>query len=139
MSYLLDTNTVSEVMKPAPEAAVVSWLARFEGDCFLSSVTVGEIERGIALLPTGRKKSHLQETFLDFLATNDDRILSLDLVVARRWAILTSTARRKGRPLSIIDSMIEATALNWDLTLVTRNVSDFFEARTLNPWTLTQP
>jgi len=77
----------------------------------------------------------LQETFLDFLATNDDRILSFDLVVARRWAVLTGTARRKGRSLPVIDSMIEATALHWDLTLVARNVSDFVEARTLNPWT----
>jgi predicted nucleic acid-binding protein len=134
VSYLLDTNTVSEVMKPAPAASVLSWLERYEGECFLCAITVGEIERGIALLPAGRKKSRLQEAFQDFLQTAEDRVLSFDVVVARRWATLTGTAQRKGRTLPVLDSMIEATALHWDLTLVTRNVSDFAEARTLDPW-----
>jgi predicted nucleic acid-binding protein len=135
VSYLLDTNTVSEVMKPAPAASVLAWLARYEGDCFLCAVTVGEIERGIALLPAGRKKSRLEEAFQEFLQAAEDRILSFDVVVARRWATLTGAAQRKGRTLPVLDSMIEATALHWDLVLVTRNVSDFMEARTLNPWT----
>jgi predicted nucleic acid-binding protein len=134
VSYLLDTNTVSEVMKPAPHASVLSWLEHYEGECFLCAITVGEIERGIALLPSGRKKSRLQEAFQDFLQTAESRILSFDVVVARRWATLTGTAQRKGRTLPVLDSMIEATALHWDLTLITRNVSDFAEARTLDPW-----
>ncbi len=136
MNYLLDTNMVSEVMRPVPEASVLSWLAQFENECFLCAVTVGEIERGIALLPSGRKKSRLQEAFQDFLQATEDRILSFDVVVARRWASLTGNAQRKGQTLPVLDSMIEATALHWDLTLVTRNVSDFVEARTLNPWKL---
>jgi predicted nucleic acid-binding protein len=134
VSYLLDTNTVFEVMKPAPEASVMSWLEQYEGECFLCAITVGEIERGIALLQAGRKKSRLQEAFQDFLQSTEDRILSFDVVVARRWAALTGTAQRKGRTLPVLDSMIEATALHWDLTLVTRNVLDFTEARTLDPW-----
>lgn len=139
MSYLLDTNTVSELMKPSPAPAVVSWIEQHESECFWSAVTVGEIEKGIALLPTGRRRNILQEAFQVFMQAGEARVLSFDLLVARRWAILTSSAQRKGRTLSVMDSMIEATALRWDLTLVTRNVSDFVEARTLNPWELSTP
>jgi predicted nucleic acid-binding protein len=64
----------------------------------------------------------------------ESRILSFDVVVARRWALLTSASQRKGRTLPVLDSMIEATALRWDLTVVTRNHSDFIAAPTLNPW-----
>ena len=134
MSYLLDTNAVSELMKPTPDATVLAWIERFENECFLSAITVGEIERGIALLPTGRKKSRLQESFQDFLEATEDRVLSFDVAVARRWAKLTGAAQRRGRTLPVLDSMIEATALHWDLTVITRNVGDFIEARTLDPW-----
>jgi predicted nucleic acid-binding protein len=134
VSYLLDTHTVSELMKPVPAASVLSWLEQHEYECLLSAVTVGEIEKGIALLPAGRKKNQLQEVFQIFMRATEERILSFDVVVAQRWAVLTGTAQRKGRTLSVLDSMIEATALHWDLTLITRNVSDFVEARTLNPW-----
>jgi predicted nucleic acid-binding protein len=121
-------------MKPAPEASVLSWLEQYEDECFLCAITVGEIERGIALLQAGRKKSRLEEAFHDFLQATEDRILSFDVVVARRWATLTGTAQGKGRTLPVLDSMIEATALHWDLTLITRHVSDFMAARTLDPW-----
>ncbi len=134
MSFLLDTNVVSEVMRLEPQPLVLEWLERHENECFLSAVTVGEIERGIQLLPAGRKKNRLQEAYTTFLNSTEDRVLSFDLIVARRWANLTGTARRKGRTLSMMDSMIEATALHWGLTLVTRNTTDFIETPTLNPW-----
>jgi predicted nucleic acid-binding protein len=124
------------MMKPAPEPSVLSWLEQNENECFLSAITVGEIERGIALLPTGRKKSRLQEAFQEFLQASEAHVLSFDAAVARRWANLSGTAQRKGRTLSVLDSMIEATALHWDLTIITRNVSDFIEAPTLDPWEL---
>ena len=121
-------------MKPAPEPSVLSWLEQHEHECFWSAVTVGEIEKGIALLPAGRKKNKLQEAFHTFMLAGEDRTLSFDRVVAGRWAVLTSASQRKGRTLSVLDSMIEATALHWDLSVVTRNVSDFVEALTINPW-----
>jgi predicted nucleic acid-binding protein len=136
VSYLLDTNMVSEVMKPAPEPSVLEWLEQNEDECFLSAITVGEIERGIALLPTGRKKTRLQNAFQVFLQATEERVLSFDVAVARRWAALTGSAQRKGRHLPVLDSMIEATALHWDLTIVSRNVSDFIEAATFDPWKL---
>ncbi len=134
MTYLVDTNAVSELMKPVPEPAVLTWLEEHEPDCFVSAISIGEIERGLALLPTGRKKSGLQEVYAEFSRAIEARVLSFDLDVARRWAHLTSAARRKGKTLSVLDSMIEATALHWDLTIVTRNTSDFIEAPTLDPW-----
>ena len=136
MSYLLNTNLVSEVMKFTPEQVVVDWFEANDEKCFLSAVTIGEIERGIALLPTGKKKSHLQAAFQEILSGLEERVLGFDFPVARRWANLTVSAQRKGRRLPVLDSMIEATALYWDLTIVTRNTSDFREARTHNPWLL---
>jgi len=133
VSYLLDTNLVSEVMKPQPDSSVVAWLGKNEGDCFLSAITIGEIERGIALLPKGRKQIRLSDAFQAFSLEIEERVLGFDLAVARRWAAFTGRAQRQGRTLPVLDSMIEATALHWNLTLVTSNVSDFFEAATLNP------
>ena len=136
MSYLLDTNLVSEVMKFTPEQAVMDWFEANDELCFLSVVTIGEIERGIALLPSGKKKSQLQTVFQRILPGLEERVLGFDLPVARQWVDLTVSAQRKGRRLPVLDSMIEATALYWDLTIVTRNTSDFREARTHNPWRL---
>ena len=134
MSYLLDTNAVSEVMRAAPEPAVLEWLRQNEGDCFLSAVTVGEIERGIELLPEGQRKRNLRKAFLAFQEAVEGRVLSFDPAVARRWAALTAVFQRRGRRLPVLDSMIEATALHWNLTLVTRNASDFAEVKVLDPW-----
>src|SRR5882757_1627038 len=105
---------VSEVMKLVPESSVLEWLEQNEDECFLSAITVGEIERGIALLSTGRKKTDLQNAFQEFLQATEERVLNFDIAVARRWAALTGTAQRKGRQLPVLDSMIEATALHWD-------------------------
>lgn len=136
MKYLLDTNTVSEMMKPLPDPSVVSWVTEREDDCYLSAITVAEIEVGIALLPPGRKRVRLQEAFREVLVATELRVLGFDLEVARRWALLAARAGRTGRTLPVLDSMIEATALRWEWTVVTRNVSDFLEAPTLDPWKL---
>lgn len=134
MSYLVDTNAVSELMRPTPEPSVLAWLEEHEDDSFVSAISIGEIERGIALLQTGPKKSRLQDVYGEFLRAIEGRIISFDAAVARRWAHLTGAARRSGRMLPVLDSMIEATALHWDLTIITRNTSDFIEAPTLDPW-----
>jgi toxin FitB len=137
VSFVLDTNVVSELMKPRPDPLVLAWAETNEEACFLSALSVGEIERGIGLLPIGRKKERLTAAFSAFLRAVGEQILSFDVAIARRWAALTVHWQRLGRRLSVLDSMIEATALHWNLTLVTRNTSDFVEARTLNPWAKT--
>ena len=134
MSFLLDTNLVSEVMRTSPEPLILSWLKSNEDVSFLSSITVGEIERGIGLLPAGRKRQRLQEAFAEFVVVLEERVLGFDFETARYWAQLTVAAQRAGRKLPVLDSMIEATALRWNLTLVTRNTNDFFRVATLNPW-----
>ncbi len=96
VSYLLDTNTVSELMKPVPEPAVLAWIEEHEQECFMSAITVGEIEKGIALLPAGRKKNHLQEFFQVFAKASEERVLSFDTAVARRWAVLNQRVPAKG-------------------------------------------
>ena len=134
MSYLLDTNAVSEMMKAAPQPSVLSWMVANQDNCFLSVITVGEIERGIESLAAGRKKHRLRLAFAELVEAIEDKVLAFDRTVAHQWAALTSTWQRKGRTLPVLDSMIEATALRWDLTIVTRNTSDFVQAPTLNPW-----
>jgi len=137
VSFLLDTNVVSELMKSSPDPLVLAWVEPHEEACFLSALTVGEIERGIGLLPVGRKEQRLSIAFSTYLRAAEEQILAFDAAVARRWAELTVRWQRQGKRLPVFDSMIEATALHWNLTLVTRNTSDFVEAQTLNPWAKT--
>ena len=134
MNYLLDTNTVSELMKLTPQESVLHWAVSNQETCFLSVITIGEIERGIELLVAGRKKQRLRIAFAELIEAMEDRTLAFDRAVAHQWAILTGAWRRKGRTLPILDSMIEATAVRWNLTIVTRNTQDFVEATTLDPW-----
>ena len=134
LNYILDTNVVSEVLKASGRADVVAWVHDNQFQCFISAVTVGEIEKGIEQLPAGRKKRDLQTGFREFLPVYEDRVIAFDLSVARRWAKLAADLRRAGRQTSVLDSMIEATALQWSLLVVTRNASDFIWASTFNPW-----
>ena len=133
-NYLVDTNVLSEAMKRSPHPAVSAWLWHERANCFLSVIVIAELEYSIELLPSGRKKIGLIKAFQTFVGVSAERILSFDLEVARRWALLTAKRQRHGQPLPALDSMIEATALHWGLTIVTRNTGDFVEAPTLNPW-----
>lgn len=121
-------------MKSSSDPLVLAWVKLHEEACFLSALTVGEIERGIGLLPIGRKKERFRAAFSAYLRAAEEQILAFDVTIARRWAELTVRWQRQGRRLSLFDSMIEATALHWNLTLVTRNTNDFVEAQTLNLW-----
>ncbi|MBV8101902.1 MAG: type II toxin-antitoxin system VapC family toxin [Verrucomicrobia bacterium] len=134
MNYLVDTNAASELMKIAPEESVLNWALSNQETCFLSVITIGEIERGIELLATGRKKQRLRIAFAELIEAMEDRTLAFDRAVAHQWAILTGAWQRKGKTLPVLDSMIEATAVRWNLTIVTRNTTDFVEAQTLDPW-----
>ena len=136
MKYLLDTHVVSEVMKADGPAAVLEWVEENQDFSFISALTVAEIGKGVEQLPNGRRKQSLQEAFQQFLPVFEDRVLSFDLGVARGWARLAVELKRKGRQTPIVDSMIEATAIQWDLTIATRNTPDFIQASTLNLWSL---
>ncbi len=137
MSYLADTNAVSEFSKKLPNQKVLDWFAaQAEESLFLSVITIGEIEKGIAKIsdPIGKAK---YEIYLENLVLRfDRRILPISLKIGRRWGKLFGTLQKTGRVLPNWDSLIAATALEHDLTIITRNTDDFTStgARVLNVW-----
>lgn len=124
--YLLDTNVVSERTKPAPDTNVRAWLREHRvGDTYLSVITLAELEQGILRLGDTRRAAALGR----FLGTLErqfhGRILSFDRRVARHWSRMTALAIQSGQTLAYADALIAATAQAYELTLVTRNTSDF--------------
>lgn len=134
MSYLLDTNVLSELRRASPNAAVARWRTANEGaDLFVSVLLLGEIRRGIASLE-GRDptRAAAYERWLETLQrTFAARVLPVDGAVADRWGRMNAV-----RPLPVVDGLMAATAIVHDLTFVTRNVRDVEStgARLLNPW-----
>jgi predicted nucleic acid-binding protein len=136
--FLLDTNIISELVKPRPEANVTEWIeGTDESLLYLSVLTLGEIRRGIAVLPQSRRRVAL-EAWLDrdLRARFEDRILSIDHEVADRWGLLTAAARNAGIVLPVIDGLLAATALEHNLTLVTRDTGQIpsMGVAVFNPW-----
>lgn len=136
--FLLDTNIISELVKPKPEANVTEWVENTdESLLYLSVLTFGEIRRGIAALPQSRRRATL-EAWLDkdLRARFENRILVIDQEVADRWGLLTAAARNSGIVLPVIDGLLAATALEHNLTLVTRDTGQIpsMGVAVFNPW-----
>ena len=135
MNYLLDTCVISELTSKHPEQKVVEWIDQVSDErLFLSVITVGEIQPGIAKLPESRRRQELERWLKESLFLRfHDRILPLTMEVMLSWGTLTA----QGRTRPAIDSMIAAVALHYDLCLVTRNVKDFdgIDVKLWNPWT----
>jgi predicted nucleic acid-binding protein len=136
--YLIDTNVISEFAKPAPSNSVRVWFENAAPDTlFASVITIGEIRIGVENLPPGRRRteleSWLQSGLPGWFASN---LLSVTPAIADRWGRLSVLARSQGMILSTADGLIASTAIENDLTLVTRNVKDFVDLGidTLNPW-----
>jgi len=125
VSYLVDTNVLSELAKPKPEPLVVAWLRAHEPDLYLSTITIGELRRGIEPLPAGKRKTALQSWFTDLCKRMEGRILSFNTSTAHIWGQKMAAWDKKGTPVASLDSQIAATANRHNLTVVTRNVSDF--------------
>ncbi|WP_192180334.1 PIN domain-containing protein [Mesorhizobium amorphae] len=138
MRLLLDTNVLSEVTRPAPNARVLEWLDGLDEDrSFISVVSMAEIRRGVALMDEGRKRDALAEWLArDLPQRFEQRVLSVDEPVALAWGDLMGLAKRRGRGLSSMDGMIAATAIAQELTLATRNTKDFegFGIELFDPW-----
>ncbi len=134
MNYLLDTNTVSELSKERPDPNVVAWIRRNHLDCFLSAVTIGELVKGIELLPDGKKRRRLTRELRFLQEDYRDRVLAYDELSAAEWGRLYAAAQRQNRRLPLEDSFIEATALSYELVVATHNSRDFFRVRTVDPW-----
>jgi len=136
LSYLVDTNVLSELRRKAPNAGVMAWFARRPASTlFLSVLTLGELRKGIeSVADRDRRTALLDWLEVELPAFFTGRILPVDTHVADRWGRLTAAA---GRPIPAIDSLIGATAAHHGLSLVTRNVRDFAELGldVINPWT----
>lgn len=136
--FLLDTNIISELIKPRPESGVTAWIeGTDESLLYLSVLTLGEIRRGIAALPQSRRRAAL-EAWLDkdLRARFEGRILIIDYEVADRWGLLSAAARNSGIALPVIDGLLAATALEHNLTLVTRDTGQIpsMGVAVFNPW-----
>jgi predicted nucleic acid-binding protein len=136
--FLLDTSCVSELVRVKPDPRVLEWMEAAEETLLhLSVLTLGEIRKGLAALPQGRRRTRLEAWLeVDLRGRFSGRILPVDAAVADRWGLLAAQARRSGATLPVIDGLLAATALHHNLTMVSRNVSDFSATQVpvLNPW-----
>ena len=137
--FLLDTNVLSEFNRRGqPNQRVKQWLEAANTDSLYASVlTLGEIRFGVEILPPSQRRTQLEQWLdRDLPEWFEGRILPVDQPIADRWGLLRAQAQMKGRPLSIIDALLAATALEHDLTIVSRNMSDFAVVglAVVNPW-----
>lgn len=138
MSYLVDTNIFSELAKSTPDSEVVGWLRNHEQELYISTITIGELRRGIERLPSGKRKTGLLSWINGLCRRMDGRILSFNTSTAHVWGQVVANWEKNGVTLPSLDSQIAAIAHRHDLTVVTRNVSDFQKAgvKLLNPFSL---
>lgn len=138
MTFLLDTTVVSEWVKSRPNRGVATWLAQVDEDrVFISVVTLAELRYGIERMPVGSRRKRLDQWLRDELPLRfEGRVLSIDPIVADGWGKVVARSEAAGRPISAMDALIAATAETHDMTLVTRNTSDFEASLRLiiNPW-----
>ena len=139
MNFLLDTNLISEWIKPRPNPGVVSWLATADEDrIYISVVTLAELRYGVERLAAGQRRKRLNEWLEDELPQRfGDRVLPIDAVIANTWGQIVARREALGRPIGAMDALIAATAQAHGLTLATRNEADFDSAVSaiINPWT----
>jgi predicted nucleic acid-binding protein len=137
--FLLDTNILSEFNRRGPpDWRVKQWLEAADTDSLYASVlTFGEIRLGIELLAPSKRRTRLEQWLdRDLPEWFEGRILPVDQRIADRWGLIRAQAQMKGRPLSVLDALLAATALQHDLTIVSRNETDFSGVglAVVNPW-----
>ena len=125
--FLLDTNVLSELTRITPDSRVAAWLdAVAEEELHVSVLTLGEIRKGIELMPPGRRRDQFERWLGTVLQSwFAGRVLSVDPPIAERWGTLTAKAKLGGTPIAVIDGLLAATAAQHSLTVVTRNTKHF--------------
>ncbi len=133
--FLIDSNVVSEVIKPTPEPRVISFLAQ-PHEMWLSVIVLHEARYGLNLMPHGQRRESLRSALSAVLVEYNNWILPIDRSAAEHAARLRANARRSGRVLRLADALIAGTAIDHGLTLVTRNIKDFedLDIDVFNPW-----
>ncbi len=138
MRFLLDTNVVSEWRRPRPNPGLVDWLTKVDqSQTFLSVVTITELRYGVERMPAGIRRNRLDEWLRgELLPRFEGRTIPVDIAVADACGRLVVRSERVGRPIEPRDAFIGATAEVYELTLVTRNISDFQPTikTILSPW-----
>ena len=138
-AFLLDTNVISELIKPKPELKVSTWIDGTDEELlFLSVLTLGEIRKGVVLLPRSVRRTALESWLSKELPLRfSNRILSVDQEVADQWGYLSGLTNARGVHVGVIDGLLAATAIRHDLTLVTRDTRDVAATGVtlFNPWT----
>jgi predicted nucleic acid-binding protein len=137
MNFLLDTNAVSEWVKPRPNPGLIRWMESADEDrVFLSVISLAELRYGVERMAAGARRNRLEEWLRDELPLRfDGRILLVDNNVAEAWGRVVSRSEALGRPMGVMDVFLAATAEVHRLALVTRNVSDFSMLKAIvNPW-----
>lgn len=137
--FLLDTNVISELMKPRPSRGVAEWIEDTPEDLLhLSVITIGEVRKGIDLLDDDEPRRAALQSWLDHdvRVRFVDRLLAFDDVVAERWGQLEAAVKRRRHALLTIDAQLAATALHHGLTFVTRNTAHLRPTGVplFNPW-----
>jgi predicted nucleic acid-binding protein len=133
VKWLLDTNTLSELTKPQPHPGLLEWLEANEAESALSAISIGEMVLGIERLPEGKKRRRLERALKFLREDYAGKILDFSEGAAVEWGRLVAWAQGQGRNLPVLDSQIEAIAVHFGLTVVTRNHADFFHA-VFDPW-----
>ena len=135
---ILDTNVVSELMRPAPDARVVSWVdSQPASSQFITTITEAELRFGVAVLAAGQRKKRLGELLEEmFRQEFAERILPFDRGAAAAYAPIVAGRRKAGQPIAQFDAQIAAVAASRGAAVVTRNEADFFDCgiEAINPW-----
>lgn len=138
MNYLLDTCVISEMVKTKPNRKVISWVStQNENNLFLSVITLGEVQKGIAKLIDSKKKKALKIWLqTDLRERFSGRIVPIDDTVALSWGVLQASAEQHGVTIPSIDGLIAATGITHNMTVVTRNTQDMEASGAVlfNPW-----
>jgi predicted nucleic acid-binding protein len=137
VSYLLDTNVISELIKTGPAPEVSRFVDAMESQLYVSVISFAEVRFGVACLDHGRRRRMLEDWLSNDLPDRfGNRILDVDAAVAKAWGDLMALSARRGTNVQAMDGLLAATAFAHDLTLVTRNTRDFakLDLPMLNPW-----
>jgi len=135
MSYLVDANILCESSKAHPEPAVVQWLADHDTELHVSVLSLGEMLKGIHLMDAGNRRHQIERWYQRIERWAANRLLVMDAPVMLAWGRFYAKHQRAGRKLPLMDSLLAATALQYELTIVTCNTADFpDDVPVLNPW-----